>query len=263
MKKESLLRKKRYGSKASVDASSMETRYGIEASVDVSGMKKGYDIEFIDASSVVTEMKHFEFVRFLVVGGRTYRWYKRKADERGRVRQGMLSTVELREMNRIEALAVPKHITVTKDLLTPYQVEELERFLSERGIEALWISHRQRLVEEKLREALTYLNSEQCSCRIQQGYDYAWVKRAIDKKLFQGCERISNYSYPKFVQYIQSLGFGNIAGAKTLAKYYNTVSGREFPWEYSDCRDKSFEQQRRNHIVMKLIEIMTELTPWR
>lgn len=119
--------------------------------------------------------------------------------------------------------------------------------------------------EDHLRFALNYLNSENAvsqHCNIKKGYDYAWIKRVIDKKLFLGAERLSNEHFPPFINYIKRLGFANIASSTVLSRYYNYVKDRNqeclLPWFYEDCVNDKNETNRRNSIASTFAEIMTE-----
>ena len=53
-----------------------------------------------------------------------------------------------------------------------------------------------------------------------RGYDYAWIKMALDHGAIPGpYSKLKYMSTPAFVKYIKKLGFADIAGSKTLNKF--------------------------------------------
>lgn len=121
--------------------------------------------------------------------------------------------------------------------------------------------------EEHLRWALNYLNSEEAKNEgyaIKEGYDYAWIKRVIDKKLFIGASKVYNKSYTSFISYIKSfkLKIHDVASSTVLSRYYKLAedcdeNGR-LPWDYVDCVNDRNEKTRRNRIASTFLEIMSE-----
>lgn len=155
----------------------------------------------------------------------------------------------------------PNAISIDSSLHSQAEIEKMTVFFEENNIDVTWLDSAQLGKENSLQAAITYLNSPEAvapRCNIMYGYDYAWVKRAIDKRLFPGAEKIRNYSFPQFKRYMEQLGFKNVAGAKTLAKYYNQAEGTKLPWTYKDCTDRRDEALRRNRIVGKFLEMMYE-----
>lgn len=128
-----------------------------------------------------------------------------------------------------------------------------------------WIESKPRGLDDKLKYALAYLHSEEAKllgCKISRGYDYAWIKIAIDCEKMPN--RYSNYQFmstPKFVEFIKYLGFTDIAGSKTINKALTHAK-----W-ISDDNSIAFhhihlsisERKRRNLIALKFLEIMNEV----
>lgn len=119
--------------------------------------------------------------------------------------------------------------------------------------------------EDIIKYALLYLHSDDArkqGCEMIRGYDYAWIKIVLDRA--QVPSRFSTLKYmsaPKFVEYIKSLGFMDIAGPKTLNKVISQAR-----W-LSDSNKLSFqgylismpEIKRRNSIALKFMEILNEM----
>lgn len=128
-----------------------------------------------------------------------------------------------------------------------------------------WIFSNDGPVDEKIKKTLHYLHSKEAKemcCNIQKQYDYAWIKFVLDCCKIPGsflCLR--SMSTPKFVNYIQSLGFYDIAGSKTLNKelataFWDSTNERIiFRNVYVDIK----EHKRRNNIVSKFREMLNEI----
>jgi len=115
-------------------------------------------------------------------------------------------------------------------------------------------------IEEQLRFALRFLNSQEA---IKYGYDYAWIKRVIDKNLFVGAQNVKNKSFPSFISYVKSLDNNfDIASKTVLSKFYklasDTTPNGELPWNYADCFNDRYEKNRRNKLASAFLEIMKE-----
>lgn len=160
----------------------------------------------------------------------------------------------------------PLCITISTEGLSQEQIDYLKE-LEAKGLipKITWIESRPRGLDDKLKYALLYLHSVEAKslgCKILRGYDYAWIKLSMDSKKMP--DRYSNYQFmstPKFVEFIKSLGFTDIAGSKTLNKLLTHAR-----W-HSDDNIISFhrvyinisERKRRNLIAMKFLEIMNEV----
>lgn len=160
----------------------------------------------------------------------------------------------------------PRSTTISTEGLTQKQIY-LMKGLEEKGRipKITWIITRPNGFDDKLKYALTYLHSieaESMGCQIQKGYDYAWIKIAMDSKAMP--ERYDKYKYmstPKFVEYIKSLGFTDIAGSKTINK---ALTNAKWLSESNEIVfDKIYihisERKRRNRIALKFLEIMNEV----
>lgn len=161
------------------------------------------------------------------------------------------------------------------------EMQIIRQFLQENQIPATILDTPPNTIEEKLKIALQKLNSEEAKSRgggILEQYDYAWIKRAIEGRMFLGSERIPCGSWPKYINYVKEvLGFDNIASKTVLAKYYKYVSGRIIPWsenngesitvswDYADCLDfnnrliKPDIKKHRNILINQFLEIMREI----
>lgn len=109
---------------------------------------------------------------------------------------------------------------------------------------------------------MAYLHSEEAKnqgINIVNGYDYAWIKRTIDKELFPGFKRLVNCSDKKFVKLINRLGFDDISDRSVINRYYHRAEGRNIPWVYSDCIYNPEETDRRNDLINTFVEIMNEI----
>lgn len=114
---------------------------------------------------------------------------------------------------------------------------------------------------------MNYLNSEEAKnegCAIKEGYDYSWIKRVIDKKLFAGASKVYNKSFGSFISYINSfkLNIHDVASPTVLSRYYKMAKDRDedgrLPWDYEDCINDRNEKNRRNKIASTFLEIMSE-----
>lgn len=109
-----------------------------------------------------------------------------------------------------------------------------------------------------LKFTLNCLHGKESRVRILHGYDYAFIKIAIDKVEFNGRERLFS-SMPDFRKLIQDLGFDDICGEKTLNKYYSNVNGQYPHFIFGDNRGKVLaEINRRNELINNFINLMKE-----
>ncbi len=147
--------------------------------------------------------------------------------------------------------------------------EEIE-FLKEAERKGLirnvtWIISNNGSVDETITYAICCLHTEAAKkngCAIINQYDYAWLKMVLNHGPLPSRFRIlKSMSTPAFVHYIQSLGFRDIAGSKTLNKvlataFWNStkmeITFRGRPIGIQECK-------RRNRIAMKFLEILTEI----
>ena len=158
------------------------------------------------------------------------------------------------------------YITIHTYGLPQEQIDFLKE-LEAKGLipKITWIESKPDGLDDKLKLAFLYLHSEEAEsmgCKIQKGYDYAWIKIAINSKKMP--ERYCIYksmSTPKYVDFIKSLGFTDIAGSKTINKALTHAQ-----W-HSDSNKIIFrgvylsmsERKRRNNIALKFLEIMNEI----
>lgn len=160
----------------------------------------------------------------------------------------------------------PLSITISIDGLTQEQIDLLKE-LEAKGLipKITWISSGHNGFDDVMKLALLYLHSNEAKemgCKIIHGYDYAWIKIALERGPIP--ERYSSHRYmstPKFVEYIKSLGFKDIAGSKTLNKaiaqatWHPKFNSLFFLQRFHISR---LENRRRNNIALKFLEIMNE-----
>ena len=89
-----------------------------------------------------------------------------------------------------------------------------------------------------------------------------WIKLAMDSKRMP--ERYSSCKYmstPKFVEYIKSLGFTDIAGSKTInkAKSHAKWQSETNTLTFHGISLSAPERKRRNMIAWKFLEMMNEV----
>ena len=161
---------------------------------------------------------------------------------------------------------IPKAIAISTEGHSPAEIAFLQDAEAKGLItNVTWISSSPNGFDEKMKFALLYLHSDEAEslgCKMKRGYDYAWIKIALERGPIP--DRYSSQRYmstPKFVDYIQSLGFKDIAGSKTLNKFiakaeWHSESNRlSFPRVFIG----NLERKRRNGIVLKFLEIMNEV----
>ena len=119
---------------------------------------------------------------------------------------------------------IPKAIAISTEGHSPAEIAFLQDAEAKGLItNVTWISSSPNGFDEKMKFALLYLHSDEAEslgCKMKRGYDYAWIKIALERGPIP--DRYSSQRYmstPKFVDYIQSLGFKDIAGSKTLNKF--------------------------------------------
>lgn len=128
-----------------------------------------------------------------------------------------------------------------------------------------WIRSIDNGIDESIRHAIIFLHTEEAKTNnyhIQKQYDYAWIKMALDHgPIPSRFSILKNRSTPSFVRYIQSLGFTDIAGSKTLNKelskaFWDSLNRTiTFPKSYVNI----LERKRRNRIAFKFLEILNEI----
>lgn len=160
----------------------------------------------------------------------------------------------------------PLAITIGTGGLTQEQIDLLKE-LEAKGLipKITWITSTPNGFDDLMKLALLYLHSDEAKemgCKMVKGYDYAWIKIALDRGPIP--DRYYDHRYmsmPKFVDYIKSLGFKDIAGSKTLnkaralAKWHSEGNMLTFPNSFVDNK----ERNRRNNIVVKFLEIIKEV----
>ena len=128
-----------------------------------------------------------------------------------------------------------------------------------------WIITNDGPIDEKIKQILHYLHSEKAkemNYNIKKRYDYAWIKLILDRgKIPSSFLSLRSMSTPKFVTYILSLGFYDIAGSKTLNKelataFWDSLNNKIiFRNVYVDIK----ECRRRNSIALKFFEMLNEI----
>ena len=160
----------------------------------------------------------------------------------------------------------PLCITISTEGLTQEQIDLLKE-LEAKGLipKITWITSSPNSINDKMKYALLYLHSDEAKslgCKIRRGYDYAWIKMALDHGTIPSpYSNLKQMSTPTFVKYIKKLGFTDIAGSKTLNKFIAKAH-----W-YSDGNSLSFpgilisvsECERRNKIKSKFLELINEI----
>lgn len=160
----------------------------------------------------------------------------------------------------------PLFITTTTRGLTKEQRDLLKK-LEAKGLlpKITWIESDYNSFDDKMKMVLLYLHTDEAKmlgCKIQKQYDYAWIKIALERG--QLPDYYTKYRYmstPKFVEYIKSLGFTDIAGSKTInkaiaqAEWHSEGNSLSFPRHFID----NLECKRRNNIVSKFLEMMNEV----
>lgn len=160
----------------------------------------------------------------------------------------------------------PLCITISTKGLTPEQIELLKD-MERKGLipKITWIESSPNTIDDKMKYALLYLHGDEAellSCKMRHGYDYAWIKMALDHgKIPSPYSKLKHMSTPAFVKYIKKLGFTDIAGSKTLNKFIakaswysdgNSITFPDVPVSISEC-------ERRNKISLKFLELINEI----
>lgn len=160
----------------------------------------------------------------------------------------------------------PLAITIGIGGLTQEQIDLLKE-LERKGLipKITWIASSPNGFDDVMKFALLYLHSDEAKemgCKILHGYDYAWIKIALERGPIPDHYTSHRYmSTPKFVDYIRSLGFKDIAGSKTLnkaiaqAKWHSDGNMLTF----HKCFISVQERKRRNNIVVKFLELINEI----
>jgi hypothetical protein len=157
-------------------------------------------------------------------------------------------------------------IAISTRELTQEQIDIFKNLEKNGDIPSItWITSSPSSVDDRIKLALLYLHSEEAKklkCQMQKGYDYAWIKMALDHgKIPSPYLHLKSMSTPTFAKYIQSLGFKDIAGSKTLNKFIAKatwlseayiISFKGIPVAKPEC-------DRRNNIALKFLEIVNEI----
>lgn len=118
-------------------------------------------------------------------------------------------------------------------------------------------------LEEEIMLVLHFLHSDEAKekkCNKLFDYDYAWIKLAIDQRLFNGCDRLYFNTMSNFRDFIHRLEYTDICKEETLHKYYNAVSGTYPNYVYSDNKGRTnSERIRRNTFIKVFVEKMREI----
>lgn len=164
------------------------------------------------------------------------------------------------------SLKCKRAITVSTKGVTQEQIDLLKGLEAEGRIPQItWIESPPNGFDDRMKYALVSLHSDNVEsegCKIRRGYDYAWIKIALEHGSIP--ERYSGYRFmstPKFIDYIKSLGFNDIAGSKTLNKFIAKATWQktESRLSFSGYYINYMECKRRNRIVSRFLEIMNEM----
>ena len=155
-------------------------------------------------------------------------------------------------------------ITISPDGLTEEQIA-FQKDAEAKGLapKITWILSRPDNTDDKMKDVLVYLHSEDAEakgCNIRRGYDYAWIKIAL-RSAPGRYSKLMHMSTPKFVDYIKSLGFDDIAGSKTLNKFLAQARWIS-DWHelfFPNQHINSLEVKRRNRISRKFLERINEV----
>lgn len=174
-----------------------------------------------------------------------------------------------RLLSRVRRLIYPPSrqplcITISTEGLTQEQIDLLKE-LERKGLipKITWITSAPNSINDKMKYALLYLHSDEAKslgCKMQRGYDYAWIKMALDHGTIPSpYSNLKHMSTPSFVKYIKKLGFTDVAGSKTLNKciakahwYSNSISFPGIFIPVSEC-------ERRNKINSRFLELINEI----
>lgn len=160
----------------------------------------------------------------------------------------------------------PRNISISTHGLTQAQIDLLKEMERRGEIPPItWIVSSPSSVDDKIRLALMYLHSEgakEQNCQMHKGYDYAWIKMALDHgRIPSPYQQLKFMSTPTFVGYIQSLGFKDIAGSKTLNKFIAKATwlSEAYIISFKGVPVAKPECDRRNNIALKFLEIVNEI----
>lgn len=160
----------------------------------------------------------------------------------------------------------PLQITISIGGAEPQEIELLKDLEAKGCISNItWIESNPGSFDEKMKYVLSYLHSDEAKklgCRIRKGYDYAWIKIAMDsKKMPERYNSSKHMSTPKFVEYIKSLGFSDIAGPKTInkAKAHAMWQSETNTIVFYKIYLSNVERKRRNLIAWKFLEMINEI----
>lgn len=182
------------------------------------------------------------------------------------IRIGKSGTLARMERSKGSWVCNPLYITISTGGASPQEVELLKELEAKGRISKItWIESNPGSLDDKIKYVLSYLHTDEAKklgCRICKGYDYAWIKLAMDSKRMP--ERYSSCKYmstPKFVEYIKSLGFTDIAGSKTInkAKSHAKWQSETNILTFHGISLSAPERKRRNMIAWKFLEMMNEV----
>lgn len=158
----------------------------------------------------------------------------------------------------------PLCITISTEGLTQEQIDLLKE-LERKGLipRITWITSSPNSINDKVKYALLYLHSDEAKemgCKIKNGYDYAWIKMAIDHGTIPSpYSNLKHMSTSTFVKYIKKVGFTDIAGSKTLNKFIAMGHWHSNSITFPDIFVSVSECERRNKINMKFLELLNEI----
>lgn len=173
----------------------------------------------------------------------------------------------------VESVAVSKHtgqmvraISVDKRLSPPQEIHFLQEAEKKGYItNVTWLNSDGNGVDDDIKHVIKCLKTDSAkkyNYYLKNQYDYAWLKIAIDYGNIPNRFAVLKYmSTPKFVQYIKSLGYFDIAGPKTLNKelakafWCSKNNSITFPMSHIGI----IESKRRNCITQKFLEILNEI----
>ena len=158
----------------------------------------------------------------------------------------------------------PLCITISTEGLTQEQIDLLKE-LERKGLipRITWITSSPNSINDKVKYALLYLHSDEAKemgCKMKKGYDYAWIKMAIDHGTIPTpYSNLKHMSTPAFVKYIKKLGFTDVAGSKTLNKFIAMGRWHSNNITFPDILVSVSECERRNKINLQFLELLNEI----
>jgi hypothetical protein len=92
---------------------------------------------------------------------------------------------------------------------------------------------------------------------LRRTYDYAWLMAAINDGVVK-IKGMGTFKSPQsFIDYLQRIGLGRVAGRTTISVAYGQVFGKFPDWQFIDTQDLH-EILRRKNVVKQLISALNK-----